>query len=343
MSDYDSFYNNLRASGQKNILNDILEILLIEKEDVIKIEIEKDLKHLEIVNFCANLFKPYVELNIKNFDIGIYNAISNVLILIEGKSSFSIHPDKITKIKEAIDSTEKNIDKLESVIGDVIKKIEYVYCLPSNDAIDLGKEVYSQNIPICVWCYDGQSGEIKLYAYPEETNSDGIQNGRLHGDEKLLRFLANGVKSTFRSLRSFSFLPSSHVYTILLDVIMTLVRAMSRYGEWDGYFDFIDIYEIINKNIAQPNTYNDSDIRELVENVLNIGIVKELISDSTPSIVEKVNKKYKLNNKAIRVRAIKQVVDENYIGLNAIKLAKRDAIIKFKEETGYKDMTDYIQ
>ena len=139
MSNYNVFLNNLKSEKQKNKLKEIFELLQIEKEEIIKKEIEIDHKHLEIVNFCANLFKPFTmlyreteyklllyeplsELDIRNFDIAIYNTNSNVLILVECKSSYSDHKDKVDDIREEIKIMNENLAKLEDAIGDDIKK-----------------------------------------------------------------------------------------------------------------------------------------------------------------------------------------------------------------------------
>jgi hypothetical protein len=250
MIEIEAYYNKL-SDSQKELFDKIYKKLTDDKENLIINEIEIDHKHLDVVNLCANPFMIYASMNIetgyelrayeplyegrkKNFDVAIYNPKSQIMILIECKSSYNYLRGAKEEIIETIKIVEKNLGRLQQIIGDDINHVEYAYCLPSNDGMKFGEYVYKNDLPICVWCYDAFQGEISLYQYPEESNENAVINGRLHGDGKLTRLLSNSIKSSPKTSRSSSFLPSSHIFTLLMDSTITLVRKMKKDPKWRG-------------------------------------------------------------------------------------------------------------
>jgi hypothetical protein len=353
----DDLLKNL-PNNLKEKYDELFDELQLEKEDLIKKEVNINHKHLDVVNLCASLFSPFSELNletsfqlllyeplyktgIKNFDVAIYNIDSKQLILVECKSSITYLKNVSDEIKKSIEETNKNLDKLEEIIGDEIKDIEYVYCVPAIDAIDLGKYVKNNELPICIWCYDGFKGIIKLYIQIDETSLEGIENGHLHKNHKLTRLLSKGVESK-KTARSFPFLPSSHIYSILMHVCISLVRKMVKEQDWKGEFDFSDVFHIIKLNMANPNTLNDEHIRELSVRVIEKGIDKEVYYDSTPTIQSCESKLYRIDPKGSRISRTEKFVDNNFVKLNSKRMAESDIVEKFKKETGYKDLTDFL-
>jgi len=352
-----AYYNKLPPK-YKEIYDEIFERIENDKKKLIKKEIEIDHNHLNIVNLCANPFlihaqmnkqtgfeircyDPLHETNKKNWDVALYRPSSEQLILLECKSSLSNLKKIDEEIMASIKVAENNIETLEKAVSGDINDIEYTYCLPSNDGIDLGNYAFKKDLPICVWCYDAMKSEIKLFQYPEENNEDGFKNGHLHKNHTLTRHLSNGIFSTYKLSRSSSFLPSSHMYTMLIDVTINIVRKMSHFNEWDGDFEFSDVYQMINKNLAIPNSLKNEDITTKTINLIKKGIEKELYTDETNSIKDFKNKKYKIYKGIIEIENSKKIVEDNYININAKHMAENNIVNEFKKETGYRDIDDY--
>jgi len=357
--EYDDFYNNLKDNSMKEKLKEILDKLIIEKSDIIKSEIDIDRKHIEMVNYCTNLFLPHtilfeatgyslmlyeplINMNIPNFDIAVYNKDEKILILIECKSSLSNPKKKIGDIKKSINSTQNNIDNIKTYIGDEIKYIEYVICLPITNAIELIEIVFSKDIPICIWGLDAFNNIIKIYNHKDEVHTELLNKGRCHRNNELNRLLYKGVKSSIKSSRTCPILYSSHICTILLHVTMLLITKFYHITEWDGNFDAHDILLILKDSIAKPNTLQENDYEQLTIKVIDIGKVKEIFFDSTPNIIEIENKLFRFTKK-IKSSIVENFVKSNYIALNAKKLAKKIAVEEFKNITGWKEISSYFK
>ncbi len=357
MSNNKSFINGLSGILKDQFFS-ILNNLEIEKQEIIKKEVNIDHKHLDIVNLCSTSFFPYTKLNletgyqlilyeplyeknIKNYDIALYNTESKHIMLIECKSSMTYLKKASLEIKESIYTSIENKDELESIIGDEIKDIEFVYCVPSIDAIGLGNYVLENDLPICIWCYDGFKGIIKLYVHNNESTKEGIEKGHLHKNHKLTRILSKGTSSSPETPRSFSFLPSSHIYTILMDISVSMVRKMNKKDKWEGSFEFSDVYHIIKSNMAKPNTLTEKDMENKTVNVIEKGKIKEIFYDSTPNIDKFERKIWRMHNNGLRINRTEKFINNNFVELNAKKIADKEIIDVFKKKTGYKNITDF--
>lgn len=338
----------------------MLEELTNEKADLIRSEVKIDHKHLELVNLCATSFSPLSKLSnetqyemiiyeplfrrgIKTFDVAIYNAKSKQLILIECKSSITYLKRLSEEIRKSIKDTLNNKGELENIIGDEIKDIEYVYCVPAMDAIEFGEYVRKEGLTICIWFFDGFKNILKLYAQRDETNKQGIDNGHLHKNSKLTRTLSKGVDVSSFDFRSVPFLPSSHIYTILMDVSMTIIRKMMKQEKWNGEIKYGDIYHVINSNIASPNTLTKDDLMNITINVIKKGRIKKIFHDQSNNVKKIEGKIYQIDNKAKKINKTEGFIKTNFVDLNAKKMADEKIFEKYKKETGAKDLKDYFK
>lgn len=352
MLDYDVFKKTL-SEHEQQLLEQIFEEDVKKKEQVISEEITKDRLHLDVVNFCANLFKPDSKLSqdteyrflmveplyssgIKNFDLAVFRNQNRSLLLIECKHSISDVKSLVNETNENISETRAHLDELQSLLGSKIDQIEYVLCVPAINAPALVEEVADQNYPICVWGCDMFTKEIRLFSNSDDSINE-IKNGRIHRDKNLNKTLFKGVVSNLSAIRTVPILLSSHMCTLLIQINLKLYLERVHYGV-DNSFKVSDIYTSLFSEYQKYSQANHEDVEKIAKSMIKIALRKEIYEDLTSEVSELKNKSFKVTGRQNKASAIAEYTEKKYIERNARKLAKASAIKRFKKKTGFVDL-----
>ncbi len=354
---FDDFKMTL-PQEQRRILDKILEEQTRKKRRELLEHIERDQKHLEIVNFCANFFlpgqvlpdktgyflvlvDPLYSLGVKNFDLGIFRRENASLILTECKSSISNPKELIADLNEAIRITNERKDKLEEVLGNKIADpIEFALCLPAVDAQDVYDEILKTQTPICVWAADLWNRKMKLFTGQEDVKI-AIRSGRVHRDGNLNSLLGRGVKSTLRAIRSIPILPSSHMCTLLIHVSALIylgTKAQRTYGE----FQYSDVFSILSREMRHLTGLSDNYLEDLATNILETGLRKGIFKDLTEDVLELQRKIFQISGRRAKAEDVKRNVEETYVNHNALEKAKLESLVIYKKETGITTINSYL-
>jgi len=321
---FESFRDSLKDEDQQ-LLSAIFREENNKKQNLIREEIESDRRHLEIINFCSNLFTPGLELDsltgyrlmlieplcsigIRNFDLGVFNDKSRCLLLVECKHSISRIKPEIVELSKAIEETNGRKIELEDILGGSINYIEYVLCIPAMEVSEVLREVSTQSIPLCVWGFDLMKRELRLFCETSDSEHE-IKSGRMHRDGNLSRILFRGITSK-TLVRSIPIIPSSHMCTLLIHVTAHLYLERVIQGT-ENIFSYPDVYNLI-LNQFERHTY----------------IPEEYLKGLTTRIIE---------------TALRKDIMEDYIIRNAFRLAEVSAIARFKKESGFTDLSPYLK
>ena len=317
-------------------------------------ETENDRKHLELVNFCANIFvpgsvvdeqtgyklvvlEPLYTLNIKNFDFALLRIENASLILVECKHSVSDIKKLVEDIFKAVQETLKNQENLENVIGNAISQIEFVLCVPALNAPEIREQVVSRDYPICVWGFDLWKREIRLFADEKEIEKE-LLSGRVHKDKNLNKLLFKGIKSHKGFIRLAPIIPSSHMCTILVHVGEILSLEMKVPHEYLG-FQYSDIYNVLQREMGSFTALTDEERATLCAKIIETGLRKGILHDLTEDVKELNRKVFQFSIR--RPKAIARNTEKIYVERNAQKLAEKSVIDRFKKETGFTNLTAF--
>lgn len=141
---------------------------------------------------------PLVELNIKNFDILVYNNKSKHAIFVQCKSSLSKPGEVISDMYEAMEGVIKNKNYLEEKIGDSIEREEFVVCVPAERVDKLvrrledleGNSKLKTDKLMLVWYVNAFANQT-LQLFTRIRSRDEFQCQ--HMDADLTRVLARGL------------------------------------------------------------------------------------------------------------------------------------------------------
>lgn len=214
----------------KEAFDDIYEK---ENEDFLK-GVERHGLHDTLVDICASAFgpesrcyreygyafvssEPLVELGVKNFDVLIYNKIKKHAIFVECKSSPRNPGRQISEAYEAIEYAIENKVYLENELGDEIKKMEFVICVPSPNTDRLVRELerrenegeidISSDKLLLVWQVDKFAGQfLQLFTRINSREEPFLSR---HLDNNLTKILADGINVDGAEVLV-KFYPSSH-------------------------------------------------------------------------------------------------------------------------------------
>ena len=352
----DDFRKNL-SQEEKNLFDKILQGETRRRHRELIEHYEKDQKHLEIVNFCANFFtfgqpleketgyalalvEPLYSIGVKNFDLGFFKSQNSSLILAECKSSVSDFSKLVGDLKDAIYATNERKVDIEKALGNRINDpIEFALCLPAVEANDAYKQVVKMQIPVCVWAASQFDGKMKCFTTSEDTTAE-IKAGRLHRDGKLDSLLGHGIVSRDRAIRPISILPSSHICTLLVHVsglIYRESRVTSKYLE----FQYSDIFTILDYELARMTNLSERDFEKLTTNILEVGLRKGIFVDLNPDVPEITRKIFSISGRKTNFDVIKRSIEEIYIEHNAAEKAKSDAVGQFRKQTGVTTLNSF--
>jgi len=338
----------------RELFDKIFEDEIRKKTHTIIDETENDKKHLELVNFCANIFvpgssvdeqtgyklvvlEPLYSLDIKNFDFALLRIENASLILVECKHSVSDAKNLVEDTFKAVQETLKNQKNLENVIGNTIFQIEFVLCVPALNAPEIREEVVSRDFPICVWGFDLWKREVRLFGDEKETEKE-LLSGRIHKDKNLNKLLFKGIKSHRGFIRLAPIIPSSHMCTILVHVSEVLSLEMKGPQEYTG-FQYSDIYNVLQREMGTFTALTDEERAALCARIIETGLKKGILRDLTEDIPELNRKLFQFSVK--RPKALARNTEKTYIERNARKLAEKSVIERFRRETGFKNLTAF--
>jgi hypothetical protein len=340
------------TSEYQKIFDEILEDEVKKKARVILDEYDKDKNHLSWVNLCANIFGPESQatketgykliiidpmnsLDIKNFDLGIFRIENESLILIDCKHSVSSPESVVEDIYEAIKATYANKNQLEQIIGNNIANIEFVLVVPALDASKVHGICASKNYPICVWGLDFWKNELRLIGSEGEIDSD-VLSGRVHKDKKLNRLLFRGIKSNKGLVRPITIMPSSHMCTILVQINEMLSLTMKTSTDTD--FQLSDVYNTLRKEMGKITALSDEDCHVLCEKIIATALRKGVFQDLTQDTAEQNRKVFRFTPSR---RALARSTENYYVQRNAIKLAEKVVVERFRSESGFRNLGDF--
>lgn len=351
-------YRDKLPQGDKEKLDSILEEEIRKKERVILDEIRRDRLHLELVNFCANLFIPGLELalqtgyklilveplfplGIRNFDLAVFRNENRSMLLIECKHSISDVEALIQDLSQNVSETEKHRNDLEELIGSRIDQIEYVLCTPAIYVSDLLNEIRRQRVPVCVWGCNMFTREIRLFSKTDNTEQE-IQSGWIHKDKNLNKNLFRGKISKLGVIRSVPILLSSHICSLLIHVnqYLYLERIIQ---ESENAFTFPDIYNILSKEFQKYTQTKEEEMARMSRAIILTAGRKGIYEDLTRDILELESKMFRVTGRQTNARVIAQNTQQKYVLNNAQRLAEASSIERFKEETGFTGLNAFLE
>ncbi len=235
--DAENELNRLLASkAGKSIKNRIKEI----EQEINDVEMQSFSKNVErsgihdtLVDICVSAFgpesicydklgyafvssEPLVELGLKNFDVLIYNQKTKHAIFVQCKSSLSNPGRDVSDSYEAKEKVVENKTYLEDKLGDEIRSMEFVICIPAEKTDRLVREIERRentgeiNITkdqlLLVWQVNKFEGQfLQLFT---RINSRKKQYKSQHKDNELTKILASGIRVDAEVL--VKMYPSSH-------------------------------------------------------------------------------------------------------------------------------------
>ena len=349
---YQSFLRQASKAERDNFDQALEKETRIEKE-ILEQNIRSDKEHLTIVNFCVNRFSPgaylnsktgYVwvrleplySLNVKNFDIAIYNRRSKVMILVECKSGLYDANREIAEIGEKTRVANTNLGILSTMIGDSIRSLECALCVKAGLVPAARSAIISSNLPCCLWSADIFGSSIYLEKLGPDTLTE-IAAGRLHTEDDLRRILL-GVVKEMSSTRVVTFLPSSHMCGVLEEIIPLLRLEMERTAPDQETFTLNDVKNIVKREISLQN-FADSEKHSLAEKTVLSAIGSGIFIDLTPNQAQLQFKKLKLAMGPKSARQLAKDCREKYVAHHARENARRKVLATVTKRQS--DLTSY--
>lgn len=233
-------------------LKNIEESLQKSEMEAFEKHFERSGYHDKLVDICNSAFgpesecynelayafvssEPLIELGVKNFDVLIYNEKIKHAIFVECKTSTSGRGKYISDAYEAIKKVIENQTYLENKLGDEIRTMEFVLCIPSENVESIVRELerreYEGAIDVAsddlllIWQVNRFEGEtLQLFT---RINSRNNPYKSQHNDNKLTKMLGSeGYKVKSEVL--VKFYPSSHPLTIGSKIVTELIRNNMR-------------------------------------------------------------------------------------------------------------------
>lgn len=162
-----------------------------------------------------------------------------------------------------------------------------------------------------------------------------INQGRAHLDSNLRQLLLKGVKSLVGAVYSYQLLPSSNKCTLLTYIIQYLFIQWLGLEQTRGILGYANIYGTLSQALANRTAMNDSELQNLAESLINLGIRKEVFEDQTPQTKEVNEKIYKLMVNTTSPHKCEEQVKNKYVRKNALEKAYDKSILRFREKGGF--------
>ena len=345
--------NRLLASkAGKSIKSRIKEIEQQLQEEEMLIftkQVERSGYHDTLVDICVSAFgpeskcyndlgyvfvssEPLLELGVKNFDVLIYNQKIKHAIFVQCKSSISNPGRDISDSYEALEKVTNNKIYLEEKLGDEIRTIEFVICIPAEKTDRLVRELERREKSgeienaeqlLLVWQVNKFEGQI-LQLFTRINSRDKPFKSQ-HTDNTLTKILADGIKVDSEVL--VKTYPSSHPLKqggkIVVDILAK--NKISNMPLTEFSKESVEIfcqsptniahyaYEIIGKNISD-HFLGESKALGLIEAIEGRdGWFRFKIEGKTiKTSLSNYQKFYQKNfvNRLVKEKAVKKAVQE---------------------------------
>jgi len=342
------FYSQLRTSERHDMMINICMLPFLPNG-----------KCFEELGYTFISVEPLLELGVKNFDLLILNRKKKYAIFVECKSSISTNArDYIIDGYKAIEEIVKNKSYLENSIGNEIKIMEFVFCVPAGgDRERLVKQIEimenkgeiddlaSSSYKLMKELKD--EDKLDFYEKPRflvweltifneqcltlftRINSRKEKNLCQHKDTELTRLLGRGVSADEGTELFVRMHPSSHPYTKGLEIISEVFDKNKEKNEEDRIFS----YELINRFLQDKST-----ISHYAQESLSKKIAAEFIKKSLDfGIIEDLgNSQFRLKLKGKKWETVKENYKRKYhegaINKIATKYAEEKIIEEFEEK-----------
>jgi len=322
--EYRSILLRLGRRDKSELENQLIERIAAQKS-IIEQNILRDKQHLAIVNFCAGKFSVGSRLNartsyvwirveplygsgVATFDLAIYNRDSRVLILVECKSALREPKRELDDLTRKIETTIAKKSELEVLVGDDINYLEFAFCIKAGDAPLVRPLIVSKNLPCCLWSAD-IFGETLILEKLKEDSLSEIKERRLHRDERLREQLVRGSQDR-RSLRTVTFLPSSHMATILEELIPQLRTELDN-SQADE-FGLADLKNLLARELSLQNFGVEEQIT-LSEKVIKSALDSGLFVDMAKDVENILEKKFRLSSQTRQHRKLIEDCHKKYV------------------------------
>ncbi|MFV9676968.1 MAG: hypothetical protein ACNYVW_04875 [Methanosarcinales archaeon] len=232
-------------------LKEIEESIKKSEMDAFERDFEKSGYHDKLVDICNSAFgpesecynelafafvssEPLIELGVKNFDVLIYNEKIKHAIFVECKTSTSGRGKYISDAYEAKKEVNEKQTYLENKLGDEIRTMEFVLCIPSENVESIVRELerreYKGEIDVAsddlllIWQVNRFIGQtLQLFT---RINSRDKPYESQHMDNKLTKMLGSGY--TVESEVLVKFYPSSHSLAIGSKIVVEIIGNNMR-------------------------------------------------------------------------------------------------------------------
>lgn len=232
-------------------LKEIEESIKKSEMDAFERDFEKSGYHDKLVDICNSAFgpesecynelafafvssEPLIELGVKNFDVLIYNEKIKHAIFVECKTSTSDRGKYISDAYEAKKEVNEKQTYLENKLGDEIRTMEFVLCIPSENVESIVRELerreYKGEIDVAsddlllIWQVNRFIGQtLQLFT---RINSRDKPYESQHMDNKLTKMLGSGY--TVESEVLVKFYPSSHSLAIGSKIVVEIIGNNMR-------------------------------------------------------------------------------------------------------------------
>jgi len=356
--DVENELNRLLASkGGKEVRVRIKEIEKNLQQTEIKSfenHFERSEYHDKLVDICISAFgpeskcyndlgyafissEPLVELGVKNFDVMIYNDKKKHAIFVECKSSMKSNRGKyISDAYKAKTNVIENQTYLEKMLGDEIKTMEFVICVPSSKTDGIVRELERQenegeidvtsNDLLLIWQVNIFEGEV-LQLFTRINSRDNSYKSK-HNDFELTKMLGSDgheVKSEVLT----KFYPSSHPLTIGSKIVTEIITKNMREGTRINVFskESVENFCKSSRNLAHYacEILGKNIVNHFIGESKNLGLIKEVEGEEDlfkfnlegkrlNTILNNYKEEYKkaFVARKVRQKVAKQVVEEYY-------------------------------
>ena len=349
-AEYKSILQRL-GRREKSDLEERLTEQIDAEGSIIDQNIYRDKQHLAIVNFCADKFgvgsrlstrtgyhcvrvEPLYGLGIKTFDIAVYNRNSRALILVECKSALREARKELKDLEEKIGITVARKTDLENLVGDNISLLEFAFCVKAGDAPLAKTIIVSQSITCCLWSADIFGETLVLEKLSNDSTTE-IAAGRLHRDDQLREQLIKGSHDR-RTLRTITFMPSSHMATILEEIIPQLRTELDN--SQSDEFGLRDVQNLLARELSLQN-FDAQEQVILANNVLNSAIETGVFVDKTKTTTSLYEKRFRLSSQTHVLRRLIEDCHSKYVESHAIENALRRVVQEYRER--HPDIREY--
>jgi hypothetical protein len=353
MENYNSLLSTL-GEKEKETLKALLEKKIKALHEVWTKEIRIDAKHLELVNICYNLFTkstdvnhktgysillvdPLCTLDIKIFDLLLYNEENQTAILIDAKSSISDRgiSGTVDDICKTALAASDNKNKLEELIGKPISKMEYVILIPAYYAKNVRDAVLSKQASICVWAYFHDPSKLQLIQQTKEDVSDQRLSGRTHTDENMRQILVKSIPARMGALRSLPIMPTSHIFTKFEYLSQNLFVELDRLPKEKRWFGYSSVFSLL-KRAYSATELDDVDIERETKKLINSAL--------NANLFKKINRNEEIERSEFIVnykRSSYERFRQEYFDNRPSETAYKEATEEFKRTKGIKKLTDF--